>query len=1100
MSEGLETESAQKLLQAAYKELGYVDGMLFDATDSSRGIEPEDWINKGEWLCLAKKVNAEKIFFVEHNPVIVFAQCASNKEQFRFQEIWNMARPPLLFLASPGELGVYDLTHGPAESLEDWEGRLSRRRLSRATTIAEVSEKLSKYRREQVESGKLFEEVRFGEDQRADKALIADLQIVRQKLMKHENLKAKYAHSLIGRSIFIRYLEDREVLVPDYFRRVAAGNRNWQKMLDTPLPGVFVDPELGERLYLRVLQSKEFTYALFKQLAEDFNGDMFPEDEGEEKAVTQTHLNLLRGFLCGDADPDHPQLFFFAYKFDIFPIELISSIYEEFYSVEKPRLEDKGSHYTPPALVEFILSQVLTLDRLCEAPRILDPACGSGIFLVESFRRIVRYRTQRQGKRLNREELLKILREQIVGIDINEEAIRVSAFSLYLAFLHYQKPPDILAQIRAKKQLPSLKYEVLSRRRSGQDYATLLAANAFDIDSKISSSDGDVLQKFCAKSADIVIGNPPWGSPGTKVGEQESREAIDVALRWCERQEPQLYVGDREWSQAFIHRVIHLLRDGGHAGLLVSAGVLFKSHKKSQAFRKQWLTSVVLHRVVNFSHVRDIFFKGRVRQTGAQSPFISIVFSKQLPNQEDPLFEYWSAKKTAIVKDTQAVILSRADLRRLRQRDVLLNEDLWKIYWWGSHRDEALIRSLQMETPLEELTVRGTKLAKDDFGQGFIVAKAGKKEESEKLQAYKELPKKFFERYGSIRKANLVPAPPRFYRKGNFRLYEGLRLLIKRGITEKGYAKGRIVARLESEKFCFRTYLHGLRLPDTAEWEGKILLGIFWSCLVRYYYWLTTGSWMWHNEIHLEDVRRLPVHLPEDRRLADRIVNIVDELRAAPSERDLFQDGSSLSKVKKLESDLDQAIFDLYGLSSAERDQVMDMCEYGLDLFYKHVQSEAFKPVEQNRPPNRRGVCNDIPSGQTRQKGLEGYLRAFLEIWDRELEPDGEFRWEIVRPGAKIPMLAVIFATQEKNEAVPDAVVSDIDEWGKVLSRLDKSLVTPFGSKRIYVDGVVRTVSDTEIMVIKRNERRLWTRSVAREDAEATLLQAVHLQEAKGRA
>jgi len=166
MSEGYETESAQKLLQAAYKELGYVDGMLFDATDSSRGIEPEEWINKGEWLCLAKKVNAEKIFFVEHNPVIVFAQCASNKEQFRFQEIWNMARPPLLFLASPGELGVYDLTHGPAESLEDWGGRLSRRRLSRATTIAEVSEKLSKYRREQVESGKLFEEVRFGEDQR----------------------------------------------------------------------------------------------------------------------------------------------------------------------------------------------------------------------------------------------------------------------------------------------------------------------------------------------------------------------------------------------------------------------------------------------------------------------------------------------------------------------------------------------------------------------------------------------------------------------------------------------------------------------------------------------------------------------------------------------------------------------------------------------------------------------------------------------------------------------------------------------------------------------------------------------------------------------
>ena len=1097
MSEGLGIESAQELLQAAYKKLGYVDGMLFNATDSPKGIEPDDWINKGEWLCLAKKVNAEKVFFVDNNPIIVFAQCPSEKEQLRFQEIWNMARPPLLFLASPGELGVYDLTHGPAESPEDWGQSLSKRRLQRATKIAEVAEKLQQFRREQIESGRLFEDVSFGDDCRADKALIADLQIVRQRLMEHRNLKPKYAHSLIGRSIFIRYLEDREVLVPDYFKRVARGNAEWRKMLNKPLPGVFVEEDLSKRLYLRVLQSKDFTYALFNQLAKDFNGDMFPEDEGEEKAVTQTHVDLLRRFLCGDADPDHPRLFFFAYKFDIIPIELISSIYEEFYSIEKPRLGDRGSHYTPPALVEFLLSQVLTLDRLCEAPRILDPACGSGIFLVESFRRIVRYRVQTQGKHLNRDQLLKILRKQIAGVDINEEAVRVAAFSLYLAFLHYQRPPDILAQIKAKKLLPNLKYEVRRIRKQNLYFDTLLVANSFDVSSIISPSDTHVAERFSAKCADIIVGNPPWGSPGNREEEQEWRQAMDVALKWCHAQEPQANVGDREWSQAFIHRVVHLLRDGGCAGLLVSAGVLFKSHEKSQAFRKQWLTSTVLHRIVNFSHVRDVFFKGKARQTGVQSPFISVVFSRQLPSRNASLFEYWSAKKTAMVNETQAVVLSRTDLRRLSQRDVLLNENIWKIHWWGTHRDSALIEALQTESPLGELKIHNSTFSEDDFGRGF--ERKGDKNPAPELQEYPELPTRVFVRYGPIDRRQLIQSPKIVHRKGNLNLYSGLRLLVKRGITEKGVEKGRITARLATQSFCFRNSIHGVRVPECAEREGKILLGIFWSSLARYYYWLTAGSWMWHNEIHLEDVRRMPICLPKNRSLTERIVSIVEELMTLPSSEDLFHGGCRLDGVAKLEGNLDDAIFDLYGLSSAERDQVRDMCKYGLDLFYRHVDSEALKCVEEVSRTNRFGVYSDITSVRAYQQGLDGYLRAFLEMWNRELEPGGEFRWEVIRPGVQIPMLAVIFATQEKNKPFQGIAESDIDEWGKVLSKLERSLATPFGSKRIYIDGVVRSVTDTEIMIIKRNERRLWTRSMAREDAEATLLQAIHLQKAKVR-
>jgi type I restriction-modification system DNA methylase subunit len=215
---------------------------------------------------------------------------------------------------------------------------------------------------------------------------------------------------------------------------------------------------MGNRLYPRVLENKEFTYALFDQLSEDFNGDMFPSDPDERQAVNANHLELLKGFLRGDIDTQQ-SLFFWAYRFGIIPIELISSIYEEFYLTSNEDEGNHGTHYTPSSLVRFVLSKVLTPECLDENPRILDPCCGSGIFLVEAFRRIVRYRFHKQNQMPDSTELKTILRDQLAGIEINEEAVRVSAFSLYLALLHFQKPPAIWEQIQNGQRLPSLKYQ-----------------------------------------------------------------------------------------------------------------------------------------------------------------------------------------------------------------------------------------------------------------------------------------------------------------------------------------------------------------------------------------------------------------------------------------------------------------------------------------------------------------------------------------------------------------------------------------------------------------------------------------------------------------
>lgn len=374
-------ESPLSFLEEAYQSLGYKDGTLLDAVNYPDPLtkEGKEWLEKGDWLTLAYKAGADKVFFVENDPVLVFSafEDTPSEEQLlnRFRRIWCMARSQCLFIALPGEPRVYKLNKLPAQDIEVLRKTSE---LAIVRKVSDVAEKLQEYNRERVESRQLFADERFGTlDQRADKRLIQDLKAVRQSLLK-KGLEPQYAHALIGRSIFIRYLEDRSVLLPQYFEQVASQNPIWKEILSQAQEKPILSTSGESRRYYRVLQNKEFTYALFRQLSTNFNGDMFPKVDEEENRVDEDHLKLIRNLLLGDSDEKEPSLFFWAYDFEIIPIELISSIYEEFYhksNVYRPntkKQDDKGTHYTPSVLVEHVLSQVMSEECLISDPKILD--------------------------------------------------------------------------------------------------------------------------------------------------------------------------------------------------------------------------------------------------------------------------------------------------------------------------------------------------------------------------------------------------------------------------------------------------------------------------------------------------------------------------------------------------------------------------------------------------------------------------------------------------------------------------------------------------------------------------------------------------------
>ena len=157
------------------------------------------------------------------------------------------------------------------------------------------------FQRAAVESGSLFEQgVASGDlHQRADQRLVRDPRQLLRRILLDNGLAPRFAHSLIGRAIFIRYLEDRGILKRSYFdmrlrRRVQSGARFNDADDETPTLGF----ESGERYFDKVLLSKDFTYAALRPACSGFQWrHVSAHESSERKNVDVDHLRLLRHFL-----------------------------------------------------------------------------------------------------------------------------------------------------------------------------------------------------------------------------------------------------------------------------------------------------------------------------------------------------------------------------------------------------------------------------------------------------------------------------------------------------------------------------------------------------------------------------------------------------------------------------------------------------------------------------------------------------------------------------------------------------------------------------------------------------------------------------------
>ena len=1030
------------LLDRVYTELDLVSGTLLEVADSSLIDDSHLWRELGDWLLLANRVNAERIFFLNGDPVLVFSSLPSGSDESKvlecYRRTWSLARPRWLFLAVGDELRIYSLATPPAAP---GTGQKPLTPLQIVTRAAEVGELLAGFHRERLESGLAFEGAYMAEQSgRADQQLLRDVQAATRQLVA-TGLDTDVAHTLIERAILVRYLEDRKIITDEDFEEIAAD-------IPTP-PEDPIVPDFGQPShFVRFLNDKELTYRLFEKLAEHFNGDLFVTSQYERDSVTGNHLRLLMNLLQGRAGAHQEPLFLWAYDFSVIPTSLISTMYELFCR-ENMGESMSSTYYTPPQLVEFVLADVLDEQTLAAEPTICDPACGSGIFLVEAYRRIVRHEALREGSLPSSDRLRDILLNRISGCDIDDAAVRLAAFSLYIAFLNYQSPQAI----RSAGPLPRLIHGV----DSGSETGPLVVSDAFC--PRKGEPRSDPLEDtslheelpWSTRGFDVIVGNPPW---------TEIRGERSFPEQWASRLGRT--IGDRSPSQLFLWRTVDLLADEGVAALLVSAKAMLNARSTSEAFRGQWLQEVKLERVINFSHVRRDFFETAV------APFMMVRFRKAT-QPANGMVIYETARPVPSGRRGSPA-LARLDRQIVSQASLQARSYLWKTYSAGSFRDEALVARLQIEDRLRDWTRGGLR------AYGFQIGVEGKGgyEPSQTLRGQRSLAA--FNSWGPIRDEWFERVPTYVKRVPDERLFQGQRLLVRRGVST-GFGPH---ARLETEPFAFRHTTYGISLNHLPQWQAKVILGTLLSPLGRYWLYMVSGSWgTWQDEVRSVDLLGLPLRMTSATDTAtERIVQAVDQLR----DLDAFSSpGRGLSWMALPEMQLlDEGTSDLFELTDPERDLVAG--------FWAALSRDATREVSLGA--KREGIAADLDPNSS--VGIVPYLNVFLGVWNRRLRGTGEFTWRLWRNN-QAGVVAVVFELLDTDS--PAYSGGQGEDWSTALRRIGVQWEAS-RAQSILRYGIVRAVTDTAIVVVKRDEQHLWSARAAWQDADATAAQLMSVRKA----
>jgi len=600
---GWDMDNAQGLAEA-YKDVVHEDSIRIGAA-----VKAPDY-------CF--RIGGTRKFFLEaKKPSVDIGQETSAAYQLR-RYAWS-AKLPLSILSDFEEFAVYDCRVKPKKTDSASTARVF---LCRYKDYPEKWDWISSiFSKEAILKGSFDKYAEQNKAKRGtsevDDDFLATIESWRSELAKNIALRNSRlsqrelnfaVQRIIDRIIFLRICEDRGSELYGRLQGLTNGPNIYQRLCE-----VFEDAD------------GKYNSGLFYFQAE--KGRHEPPDE-----ITlglDVDDKLLRDLLRGLYYPESP------YEFTVISSDILGQAYEQFLGKvirlteghhavveDKPEVKKAGGvYYTPTYIVDYIVKQ--TVGKLVEgkAPkqvsklRILDPACGSGSFLINAYQFLLDWHhdwylahkpeTWAKGRnpvlvqttagwKLTIAERKRILLDYIYGVDIDSQAVEVTKLSLLLKVLEGESEQTIQPYLRlfSQRALPDLGNNIkCGNSLIGPDFYSQKELPLLSDDEKLAINVFDWAADFpeIMKSGgfDAVIGNPPYIRQEALSGLKEYFASLYEANDGV----ADIYV-------YFMEKGISLLRDGGMFSIIVSSSFLRATY--ARALRLTLKKRAAVLRIVDF--------------------------------------------------------------------------------------------------------------------------------------------------------------------------------------------------------------------------------------------------------------------------------------------------------------------------------------------------------------------------------------------------------------------------------------------------------------------------------------------------------------------
>jgi hypothetical protein len=409
------------------------------------------------------------------------------------------------------------------------------------------------------------------------------------------------------KSVYVRVLEDRGLLAPG-------------RLLDPEAQQLFerLAPNLGETTFLRWI---------YKDLASARGG--LPElfsPQPAEVALPSDELSRALIAFWRHRDADTGALWSFAEE--RFEGELMGDLYQELDPIVKDRF---ALCQTPEFVRAFILDRTLTpaIETFgADEVRLLDPACGSGHFLIDGLKRLV-VATAEKHPDWGREKVVAHALDRVVGIDLNDYACALARTRLIMTaaelagvtkladaarFHPHVYWADGLEQVEREEQKPSLQY-ALFEKVDEKPRATLTRSDV-----------RAALRKVFEKKFHAVVANPPYILERDDARKAYHRDIISKRRRYVTAS------GKYSLAAPFAERCVQLAVAEGFVGLITSNN--FMKREFGKPLIEQVLARIELFLLVDASQAYIPFH---------DTPTV-LLFARNRPAQSDSVFVVMSKR------------------------------------------------------------------------------------------------------------------------------------------------------------------------------------------------------------------------------------------------------------------------------------------------------------------------------------------------------------------------------------------------------------------------------------------------------------------------